>query len=244
MLVGYGLRRLVVITGVLFACTAAPLAGQPLSERLATADPALGSEAFVQCRICHKFNADGGTLVGPNLWNVLGRDIASLPGFDYSPALQAVDGVWTYEALDAFLGNPAGYAPGTRMTFAGIKNATVRADVIAHLRNLSDAPLALPLFETKAPGNDSGQSANRAGEPVDPFGDDWPQGVGRNETGFTCNACHSLAIVKQQGLNRGDWDELLVWMVEEQGMPELSPLTRDHVLDFLAEHFGRDRKLK
>jgi len=246
MLIADGLRRLRMAAGVfcVCVCASAPLAGQTLSERLAAADPALGSQAFVQCRVCHTSIAGGGTLVGPNLWNVLGRNIASLPGFDYSPALQGLKGIWTYEALDAFLENPSTYAPGTRMVFAGVKNSTIRADVIAHLRSLSDAPLPIPAHKTPTSANTTGQAEKAPVESTDIFGDDWPQGVGRNETGFTCNACHSLAIVKQQGLSRGDWDDLLVWMVEEQGMPELAPQTRDRVLDFLAKNFGRDRKLK
>lgn len=77
---------------------------------------------------------------------------------------------------------------------------------------------------------------------TDSFGDDWPIGVGREETGYVCNGCYSLAIVKQQGLSREDWDELLLWMVEEQGMAELSGEVRDKILGFLSTHFGRDRK--
>lgn len=245
MLVAHdGLRRLRMAAGVFLICASAPLAGQTLSERLASADPVLGSQAFVQCRVCHTSSAGGGTLVGPNLWNVLGRQIASLPGFDYSSALQRVQGVWSYEALDAFLENPTAFVPGTRMVFAGVKNSTIRADVIAHLRSLSDAPLPIPTQATSTSLSTTGQAEKPPVESIDAFGDDWPQGVGRNETGFTCNSCHSLAIVKQQGLSRGDWDDLLVWMVEEQGMPELSPQARDRVLDFLARNFGRDRKLK
>ncbi len=81
-----------------------------------------------------------------------------------------------------------------------------------------------------------------AGNSKDPFGDDWPKGRGRELTGYLCNSCHSLAIVKQQGLSRGDWDELLDWMVEEQGMAELTDEQRDQVLDFLAANFGVDSR--
>jgi len=69
-----------------------------------------------------------------------------------------------------------------------------------------------------------------------------PPGPGREEVFTLCNACHSLAIVKQQGLSRRVWDETLVWMVEEQGMPALDRPARDQVLDYLAEHYGPDRK--
>jgi len=65
-----------------------------------------------------------------------------------------------------------------------------------------------------------------------------PAGPGHDEVEITCSACHSLAIVKQQRLNRTVWDQLLVWMVEEQGMPELDGDERALILDYLAAHFG------
>ena len=67
-----------------------------------------------------------------------------------------------------------------------------------------------------------------------------PEGLGREEVFYACQACHSLAIVKQQGLDRESWDETLVWMVEEQEMDPLDPEERKLILDYLATHFGRD----
>lgn len=78
----------------------------------------------------------------------------------------------------------------------------------------------------------------------DEFGADWPLGPGREDTGYLCGACHSLAIVKQQGLKREDWDELLDWMVEEQGMDEPEAADRELILDYLTKNFNVDRKLK
>ena len=81
-------------------------------------------------------------------------------------------------------------------------------------------------------------------QPAGHAADEWdglPQGPGREAVYGLCSACHSLMIVKQQGLSRPDWDETLVWMVEEQGMPELDAETWDLVLDYLAEHYGPDR---
>ena len=72
--------------------------------------------------------------------------------------------------------------------------------------------------------------------------DEWdglPPGPGREEVFYLCAACHSLAIVKQQGLNRADWEETLVWMVEEQGMPEPDEAERKAMLDYLSTHYGR-----
>ena len=73
--------------------------------------------------------------------------------------------------------------------------------------------------------------------------DEWdglPGGAGREEVYGLCGACHSLMIVKQQGLSRDAWVETLDWMVEEQGMPELDAETLDLVVDYLAEHYGVD----
>ena len=71
--------------------------------------------------------------------------------------------------------------------------------------------------------------------------DGLPPGEGREEVHGLCSACHSLMIVKQQGLDRGSWAETLDWMVEEQGMPEQDRDTLARLLDYLAEHYGVDR---
>lgn len=67
-----------------------------------------------------------------------------------------------------------------------------------------------------------------------------PEGPGRELVFGICQICHSLAIVKQQGLDRESWDETLVWMVEEQGMPSLDPKIRKLILDYLVTHYGRN----
>lgn len=71
--------------------------------------------------------------------------------------------------------------------------------------------------------------------------EDWgglPASPGREEVYYTCQPCHSLRIVVQQGLTRNSWDETLVWMVEEQGMPDPEPEERALILDYLAKHYG------
>jgi cytochrome c len=75
---------------------------------------------------------------------VLGREIASHEGFSYSSALAEKEGTWDYEALDAYLADPRGWAPGNKMAFAGVKKPEDRADVILYLRSLSDSPEPLP----------------------------------------------------------------------------------------------------
>ncbi len=142
------------------ADTAAPEAeGPSLAVLLASADPAAGETITRQCTACHVFNEGGDNRVGPYLWNVLGRDIASVAGFNYSAALQGIDGEWTYEKLDAFLANPRGWAPGTSMSYAGLRNAADRANLIAYLRGLSHDPLPLPAAEAET-------AATLAEEPV------------------------------------------------------------------------------
>lgn len=74
------------------------------------------------------------------------------------------------------------------------------------------------------------------------FGEDWPRTEGYEDVGYFCGSCHSLAIVKQQGLSRSHWAELFDWMVEEQGMLELEPDERELYLDYLARHFNEDHR--
>lgn len=81
-----------------------------------------------------------------------------------------------------------------------------------------------------------------AGAQWDPS-DEWeglPEGEGREEVFYNCIACHSSAIVQQQRLDRRTWDEVLVWMVDDMGMPEMPEDEHELVLDYLVEHFGRD----
>ena len=89
-----------------------------------------GGKLFSLCANCHTVGQREDHRVGPNLYDILGRDIASAPGFDYSPALSAMGGVWTSAALDEFLQRPNHAVPGTDMTFRGLRNPTDRQDLI------------------------------------------------------------------------------------------------------------------
>jgi len=112
---------------------------------LAAADPAAGAKGVKKCTACHSLDKGGKNKIGPNLWDLVDRPIASVAGFTYSPALLGKSGEsWSYDNLDAFLAKPKDWAPGTKMSFAGIKKPERRADLIAHLRSLSDSPAALP----------------------------------------------------------------------------------------------------
>ncbi|WP_119461203.1 c-type cytochrome [Rhodospirillaceae bacterium SYSU D60014] len=127
---------------------AAPEGGAPEAEGigalLANADPANGEKIARRCAACHSFEQGGPNKVGPNLWNVVGAPHGHAEGYNYSDAIAGIEGPWTYEQLDAFLANPREYAPGTKMTFAGIRKPEDRADLIAWLRSLSDNPQPLP----------------------------------------------------------------------------------------------------
>lgn len=119
--------------------------GPDIAALLAAADPAEGESAARACQACHTFDQGGAHRVGPNLWDVVGRPIASAEGYAYSDALQALPGeTWTYEALSEFISNPRGYAPGTKMGYGGMQRDEQRADLLVYLRSLSDEPEPLP----------------------------------------------------------------------------------------------------
>ncbi len=98
---------------------------------LAAADPAKGEKVFGKCKACHKLDGSNGT--GPHLDGVVDRDIGAVAGFGFSPALTEMPGNWTPEALDAFIADPKGYAPGTKMSFAGLPKGEDRANLVAYL---------------------------------------------------------------------------------------------------------------
>ena len=116
----------------------------PLAALLAEADPAKGQKVFKKCAACHTVDEGGRNKVGPNLWNIVNRTIASHEGFSYSDAMAALEGVWDFERLDAFTADPKGTVPGTKMAFKGVSKDGDRANVLAYLRSLSAEPAELP----------------------------------------------------------------------------------------------------
>ena len=130
----------------------------PLPVLLANADIKKGERQFAKCKSCHTDDAGKQDRTGPHLYGVLGRDVASVAGFKYSADLQAVGGTWTFEKIDHWLTNPKAMAKGTAMSFAGIKKADKRADLIAYLNTMSDSPLPLPKVE-EAPAADAAAAA-------------------------------------------------------------------------------------
>jgi cytochrome c len=115
----------------------APEAPLDLATRMSRADLTRGERSSRKCAACHTFEAGGAARIGPPLHGVVGRNIASVGGFAYSPAMQGVPGTWTPEELDAFLEKPAGKVPGTIMGFVGIPNQQERADLIRYLQSQS-----------------------------------------------------------------------------------------------------------
>lgn len=111
---------------------------------LADASAKSGAKVFNKCKACHSADEGGKNKVGPNLWDIVGHDKAAKDGFAYSEALQGLGGDWSYDDLNHFLTDPKGFAPGTKMTFAGLDKPADRAAVIAFLRSMSDNPPPLP----------------------------------------------------------------------------------------------------
>ncbi len=106
--------------------------GPDFATVLASADAAAGEKVFGKCKSCHKL--DGSDGIGPHLNGVVGRAKAASAGFGYSDALVAMAAdAWTPENLNAFLTNPKAYAPGTKMSFAGLPKIDDRANLVAYL---------------------------------------------------------------------------------------------------------------
>src|SRR3954470_16376297 len=103
---------------------------EPIEKLLASATVDKGANSAKKCAPCHTFGKGEPNRVGPNLYGVVGRPKAAAGSFDYSPALKSKGGNWTVDDLDKFLTNPKGYAPGTKMSFAGLPRGSERADVI------------------------------------------------------------------------------------------------------------------
>ncbi|MCA8902169.1 MAG: cytochrome c family protein [Hyphomonas sp.] len=116
-----------------------------LGALLAAADVSRGERTFKgQCTTCHTIDAGGANGTGPNLHNVVGADKAHHDAFSYSAALSGIGGSWTYEDLDHWLTNPASFARGTSMSFAGLRKDADRMNVIAYLASNTENAPAFP----------------------------------------------------------------------------------------------------
>lgn len=127
----------------------------PIAQLLAKADAAAGATAFKKCQSCHSIEKGGPNKVGPDLWSLVDRPVATHEGFAYSAGMKEFakggEEKWTFDHLNHFLLAPKAYVKGTAMGFAGIKNDTERANLIAYIREQADSPVPLPAADAPAP---------------------------------------------------------------------------------------------
>jgi cytochrome c len=130
---------------------AAAPAEVPIAQLLASASAQQGQSDAKVCLTCHNFGKGQGSKVGPDLYGVVGRPVASEAGFNYSAPLKAMGGSWTFDSLNKWLLNPRNDVPGTLMTFGGVPSEKQRANIIAYLNSNSDKPEPLPQAAQAAP---------------------------------------------------------------------------------------------
>jgi cytochrome c len=197
----------IAITGLQTAAApAAPVGPASIIPLIATADIAKGT-AFVQqqCSACHSLNQGGANGVGPNLYGALGGPMFASAGYTYSAAVKAkAKGNWNYDNMNLWLTDPTGFAPGTAMSYTGIKNTQTRADVVAYLRSLAASPLALPTADeikaASAPAPAATAAASPGGAPspasaapgIDTLFADADVAKGQAFVQQQCAACHSF----------------------------------------------------
>ncbi len=110
-------------------------AEKPIAFFLASADVTRGEQVFKKCTACHNAEPGGANALGPGLYGVMGAQVAAHPGFAYSPALKEVGGAWDWDRMSEWLSNPKKFAPGNKMTFAGLSDPQDRADVMLFLNS-------------------------------------------------------------------------------------------------------------
>ncbi|WP_426163231.1 c-type cytochrome [Sandarakinorhabdus sp. DWP1-3-1] len=161
-----------VVEGVVaeVSADAAPaVAEKPIAFYLASASPDKGEAVFKKCGACHNAEKGGANGIGPNLYGIVGNTHAHVAGFAYSEALTAMKGKpWSWDELSAWLANPKGYAPGTKMAFAGIAKPEDRAALLLYLNSKSDAPQPVPAApaETAAAPTEAAAPAADAAAPA------------------------------------------------------------------------------
>ena len=201
-----------VVEGVAEATSGGGAAAAPAEEAppdwgtvLPKADIASGKDISQRCQQCHDLSKGGPNKIGPNLWGIVDRPRATHPGFDYSTAMMANHDPWTYDKLFKYLKLPAAMVPGTKMSFAGLRSAQDRINLIAYLRTLADTPVPIPppapakaapapaakTPATSAPANGAGAPAKTATPAANPAGPGSnPQGASAKPAPTTAQKPH------------------------------------------------------
>jgi len=133
----------------------------PIATFLASADAGAGEQVFKKCAACHTVNAGGAGGLGPNLHGIMGAPLAAKPGFAYSDALKSKGGTWTWDDMSAWLKSPKAFAPGTKMTFAGLGKPEDRANLMVYLNGQGSN---LPLPAAPAAGANPAEAAAQKGD--------------------------------------------------------------------------------
>ena len=123
--------------------SAAPTAQgpEPILALLSSADIQAGKKLAKKCTACHSLKSGGANGVGPTLWNIVNAPKANIDGYSYSKTLSSMGGNWTIQDLNLWLKSPKKYAPGNKMSFAGLRKTKDRANMIAFLNSISDEPI-------------------------------------------------------------------------------------------------------
>ena len=135
------------VTATATTATAETNSENPETENImalfASTSAAEGVKVFKKCAACHSIAEGGANKIGPALWGVLGRKAGALPDYKYSKAMAAHGKSWSFEEMNGFLIKPKDWIKGTKMSFAGLKNAKERAAVILYMNENSNSPLPL-----------------------------------------------------------------------------------------------------
>lgn len=171
------------IPGVVEEGEAGEAAEPPIAALLQTADASAGAGVFRKCTGCHTINQGGATGTGPNLWGIVGATVAGhAPGFAYSDALRSKGGQWSWENLNEWLRSPRAFAPGTKMSFAGLSSPEDRANLIAYMNQQgSNLPLPPPPAATAEAGAPELNEQATARTPANVGGPGAPDVSGREE---------------------------------------------------------------
>ena len=118
-------------------------ASENIMALFASTNAADGAKIFKKCAACHSIAQGGANKIGPALWGVLGRKAGSVADYKYSKAMTEYGKPWSFEEMNGFLIKPKDWIKGTKMSFAGLKNAKERAAVILYMNENTNSPLPL-----------------------------------------------------------------------------------------------------